>query len=144
VLGFSAAEAAGILETTEASVNSALIRARESTEARAAAGPERSALPSSPEGREVTARFAKAFEDGDVDQLVALLTDGAWISMPPEPLEYQGIAAIAEFLTFAFNARPNQTRLIPTSANGQPAFGHYFKDPSAPVAGAFRRSWPDR
>ncbi len=136
VLGFSAAETAGILETSEASVNSALIRARESADARAAAGRERSALPSSALAREVSGRFAQAFEDADVEQLVSLLTDDAWMTMPPAPLEYQGIAAIAEFFTYVFDARAGQSRLVPTSANGQPAFGQYLKDLSAPVARA--------
>jgi RNA polymerase sigma-70 factor (ECF subfamily) len=123
VLGFSAAETAGILETTEASVNSALVRARESAGARAAGGLERSALPSSPQARELSGRFAQAFEDGEVEQLVALLSDDAWMTMPPEPFEYQGITAIAEFLTAAFDGRRGLARLIPTGANGQPAFG---------------------
>ena len=136
VLGFSAAEAAGILETSEASVNSALIRARESADARAAASRERSTLPSSAQAREVSGRFAQAVEDGDVEQLVSLLTDDAWMTMPPAPLEYQGIAAIAEFFTYVFNARPGQSRMVPTRANGQPAFGQYLKDPTAPVARA--------
>jgi RNA polymerase sigma-70 factor (ECF subfamily) len=136
VLGFSAAETASILETSEASVNSALIRARDSADARAVAGRERSALPSSAQAREVSGRFAEAFEDGDVEQLVSLLTDDAWMTMPPAPLEYQGIPAIAEFYTYVFTARPDQSRLVATSANGQPAFGHYLKDPSAPVARA--------
>jgi RNA polymerase sigma-70 factor (ECF subfamily) len=136
VLGFSAAETASILETTEASVNSALIRARESAGARAAAGRERSALPSSPHAREVTGRFAQAFEAGDVEQIVALLSDDAWMTMPPVPFEYQGITAITEFLATAFETRRLQSRLIPTGANGQPAFGQYQKDLSAPVARA--------
>ena len=137
VLGFSANETAGILDTTEASVNSALIRARDSAGARAAADRERSALPSSPQAREVTGRFAQAFEDGDVEQMVALLSDDAWVTMPPSPLEYQGIPAITEFLSLAtFAMRPGTSRLIPTGANGQPAFAHYQKDPSAAVGRA--------
>ena len=134
VLGFSAAETAGILETTEASVNSALIRARESAGARAAAGPDRSALPSSARERELVGQFADAFQGGDLDQVLALLADDAWVSMPPEPHEYQGIPAIAEFFKHVFAPeRVGRTRLIPTGANGQPAFGQYIKDPSAPV-----------
>jgi len=79
-------------------------------------------------------RFADAFEAGSVEQMVELLTDDAWVTMPPEPLEYQGLAAISEFFTYAFAARADRTdRLVATGANGQPAFGHYIGDAHAPV-----------
>src|ERR1700691_1787885 len=99
VLGYPAAEAADILETSETSVNSALRRAR------AALGSElpgddrdRAPLPGSPRARELAGRFADAFESADIERVVALLTADAWLTMPPEPLEYQGRAAIARFL----------------------------------------------
>ena len=58
--------------------------------------------------------------------------------MPPEPLEYQGPAAIAGFLsTVPAGGRLDQFRLIPTRANGQPAFGCYMRDPRAPIAHAY-------
>ena len=80
------------------------------------------------------ARFADAFETGDVEDVVALLTDDAWVTMPPEPFEYQGHDAIAGFLGHAFAARWEQRhRLVPTRANGQPAFGHYIPDPQAGI-----------
>jgi RNA polymerase sigma-70 factor (ECF subfamily) len=54
--------------------------------------------------------------------------------MPPEPFEYQGLTAITGFFTQAFAARaPRTDRLVPTRANGQPAFGHYLGDPNAAV-----------
>jgi RNA polymerase sigma-70 factor (ECF subfamily) len=66
--------------------------------------------------------------------LVALLTDDAWVTMPPEPFEYQGTLAITEFFTGAFRARGQRTdRLIATRANGQPAFGQYVGDIHAPI-----------
>jgi RNA polymerase sigma factor (sigma-70 family) len=80
---------------------------------------------------------ADAFEAADTDRLVALLTDDAWLTMPPEPLEYQGHAAIAEF----FATRPQwaarvPARMVPTRANHQPAFGYYRADPPAAAAHA--------
>ena len=72
--------------------------------------------------------------NGSVDEIVALLTDDAWVTMPPEPFEYQGLAAIEEFFRQAFAGRGERTdRLVPTRANGQPAFGHYVGDTHAPV-----------
>ena len=67
--------------------------------------------------------------------IVALLTEDAWVTMPPEPFEYQGPAAIGEFFKFAFAGRPHDRtdRLVPTRANGQPAFGHYIGDAHAPI-----------
>jgi RNA polymerase sigma-70 factor (ECF subfamily) len=137
VLGFSAGEAAAMLESTEASVNSALIRARATVDSRL--GPdrrERAPLPRSPAERELVDRFAETFEDGDVDALVALLTADAWLTMPPEPFEYQGPAAIADFFRTVPRLRRGQYRLVPTRANGQPAFGCYVGDPEAAVARA--------
>ncbi|MFZ0970650.1 MAG: sigma-70 family RNA polymerase sigma factor [Solirubrobacteraceae bacterium] len=134
VLGFRAAEVATMLETTESSVNSALQRARATLDAQAPPSRERAPLPRSVGERELVGRFADAFENGQVDQIVALLTDDAWVTMPPEPFEYQGRAAIDDFFRQAFAARADRTdRLVPTRANGQPAFGHYIADAHAPV-----------
>jgi RNA polymerase sigma-70 factor (TIGR02960 family) len=125
VLGFRAAEAAAMLETSEPSVNSLLSRARAAFESRLpATGRERATLPDSTLARDVLARFAEAVEAGDVDGMVALLTDDAWLTMPPEPYEFQGPAAIAAFLRGREVAR-GTLRLVPTRANGQPAFGCY-------------------
>ena len=74
-------------------------------------------------------RLTRAFETADVDGIIALLTEDAWLTMPPLPLEYQGRELAARFLT-ATAFRPGWTaRLIPTRANGQPAFGFYARDP---------------
>jgi len=136
VLGYRAAEVAEMLDSTEASVNSALQRAR----AVAEAAPERrggGTLPESQAERELLAHFADAFESGDIDAVVALLTDDAWIRMPPQPHEYQGREAIAEFLRSRDIWRPGLgIRLVPTRANGQPAFGYYMGDPNAGVSRA--------
>ena len=99
VLGFRAAEVAEMLETSEASVNSLLRRTRAAFETRLpATGRERAPLPNSKLEREIVGRFADAVEVGDIDAIVALLTDDAWLTMPPQPHEYQGRAAIGAFL----------------------------------------------
>jgi RNA polymerase sigma-70 factor (TIGR02960 family) len=132
VLGFRAAEVAGMLDTTEPSINSLLRRARAAFESRLpATGRERSRLPSSKRERDVVGRFADAVEAGDVDGMVALLTDDAWLTMPPEPYEFQGHAAIGGFLRGREVSR-GRLRVVSTRANGQPAFACYL--PGAPGA----------
>jgi RNA polymerase sigma-70 factor (ECF subfamily) len=134
VLGFRAAEAAEMLDTTETSVNSLLRRARAAFETRLpATGRERAPLPGSAREREVVGLFADAVEAGDVDGMVALLTDEAWLTMPPEPHEYQGRDAIGLFLRGREVAR-GALRLVPTRANGQPAFACYLPAVQAEIA----------
>jgi RNA polymerase sigma-70 factor (TIGR02960 family) len=129
VLGFAAAETAGMLDSSEASVNSALQRARATLDARVPAARERAPLPRSDRERRLLARFAEAFESGDIDAIVELLTDDAVLTMPPEPGEYVGPAAIAAFFANRFATHTGRrVRLIPTRANAQPAFGHYIGD----------------
>jgi SnoaL-like domain/Sigma-70, region 4 len=128
VLGFRAAEAAAMLDTTEVAVNSTLQRARSAFETRLpAADRERAALPASPRERELAGRFADAFQSGDVDGVVALLTDDASFTMPPETLVVLGPAAIGRFLaTVPAGGELERFRFVPTRANGQPAFGCYL------------------
>jgi RNA polymerase sigma-70 factor (ECF subfamily) len=131
VLGFHASEAARILDTTEESVTSALKRARASLEReqRASPGTDPAPPPNSPAEKHLVERLTRAFETADVDGIVALLTEDVWLTMPPMPLEYQGRELAARFLT-ATAFRPGWTaRLLPTRANGQPAFGFYARDP---------------
>jgi RNA polymerase sigma-70 factor (TIGR02960 family) len=131
VLGFRAAEAARILDTSEESVTSALKRARAALERQQQESGKREPAPppDSPAERQLVERLTRAFEAADVDGIVALLTDDAWLTMPPLPLEYQGPELSARFLT-ATAFRPGWTaRLIATRANGQPAFGFYARDP---------------
>jgi RNA polymerase sigma-70 factor (ECF subfamily) len=138
VLGFRAAEVAEMLDVSEASVNSALQRARGTHDARLPAARERAPLPRSASERELLASFAEAFEDGDIDRVVELLTDDALLTMPPQPLEYQGHEAIAAFLDDRFEThRGRRVRLVPTRANSQPAFGHYIDDAHAPIGRYF-------
>src|SRR5215217_1060403 len=138
VLGFRAAEVAAMLDTSEGAVKAALQRARGAVDERLpAGGREHAPLPSSAVERELVARFAEAFQAGDVDGVVSLLTEDALGTMPPEPAEYEGHAAIAAFLEDRFRLRGDRrVRLVPTRANSQPAFGCYFQDPQAPIAHA--------
>src|SRR4051794_18084843 len=126
VLGLRAAEVADMLDTSEASVNSALQRARAALEQhRLPGGRERAPLPDSPQERTLVGRFADAFQSGDIDGVVALLTDDALLTMPPEPLIYEGPAAIAEFFSVVPAAHGfDSFKLAATRANGQPAFAY--------------------
>jgi RNA polymerase sigma-70 factor (TIGR02960 family) len=137
VLGFRAAEVAGMLDSTETSVNSALQRARATLGSQLPRrDAERPPLPRSARERELAGRFADAFENADIDGVVALLTDDASLTMPPEPLEVRGPAAIAAFFRQQVRPGERRVRLRPTRANGQPAFGYYLRDPGSPVAHA--------
>jgi RNA polymerase sigma-70 factor (TIGR02960 family) len=137
VLGFRAAEVAAILDTGEAAVNSLLRRARAALESRLpAATRDRAPLPNSRREREVVGQFANAIEDGDIDTVVALLTDDAWLTMPPYPYQYQGGAAIGNFLRVRGGLHRTPLQLVPTRANGQPAFGCYIPGPQTDVARA--------
>lgn len=129
VLGFRAAEAATILDTSENAVTSALKRARGALDLDRESAP----LPNSPLERRIVDDFARAFQDGDVDAVVALLTNDARLSMPPMPLEYRGPAHIGHFLTTVALRDGLRYALIPTRANGQPAFGCYVRDPRTPI-----------
>jgi RNA polymerase sigma-70 factor (ECF subfamily) len=131
VLGFHAVEVAEMLETTVESVTSALKRARGTLKKRMAptadhAPPPR---PNSAEEQALVARLAYAYETGDVDRLVELLTDDVVVAMPPVPFEYCGQALAREFHT-AVSFRGGRTwTVLPTRANGQPAFGAYLRLP---------------
>ncbi len=138
VLGYRAGEVAGMLETSEASVNSRLRRARAAFESRLpATGRERAPLPNSRLERDIVGRFAETVENGDIDGMVNLLTDEAWLAMPPLPHEYQGRKSIGAFLRGAEERRGTPMRLVPTRANTQPAFGSYLPVPETGVARAF-------
>jgi RNA polymerase sigma-70 factor (ECF subfamily) len=134
-LGFSSAEVAGMLESSEASVNSALRRARVTMAGHLpGADRDRAPLPRSARERDLAARFATAYAADDVDAIVSLLTDDAWFTMPPVTLEYQGPRAIGDFLRESARWRgPRSQRLIPTRANNQPAFACYLYDGQAPI-----------
>jgi RNA polymerase sigma-70 factor (ECF subfamily) len=137
VLGFHTAEVADMLDSSEDSVKGALKRARATLERRLPADREQAPLPHSPSERELVERFADAWEADDIDAIVALLTDDAWLTMPPSTLEYQGPSAITSFLRQSAAWRSGRRyRLVPTRANTQPAFGFYRDDAHAPIAHA--------
>jgi RNA polymerase sigma-70 factor (TIGR02960 family) len=137
VLGFRAAETASILDCSLDAVNNALRRARAAIGRQLPPGwRDRSPLPGSARERAVVDRFTEAFERGDVDDVVALLTSDAWLTMPPLPFEYQGRDAAHFLWAISFRKGTRRFRLIATRANGQPAFGCYLRDSHAPIAHA--------
>jgi RNA polymerase sigma-70 factor (ECF subfamily) len=131
VLGFSAREVAESLDTSVASVNSALQRARHAVEERVPERSQQATLRSlGDEGqRQVVERYVDAWDRADVDALVALLVEGATWSMPPIPTWYRGLEAITGFLT-GWPLRLRWRRL-PGRANGQLAVGSYMWDGEA-------------
>jgi len=128
VLGFHASEVAEMLEVTVGSVNSALKRARASLQRRQqpAAGRQPPPAAGSPPEDVIVARLARAWESADLDALVALLTDDVFIAMPPEPSGYEGRDLVARYWARQFGAG-RRFDLVPTRANGQPAFGAYLR-----------------
>jgi RNA polymerase sigma-70 factor (TIGR02960 family) len=137
VLGYSTAEAADLLDTTATAAKGILQRARASVDGprppdsrSAASAAERSA------GDQALARrFADALMADDIDAVVALLSDDAWLAMPPAPHEYHGPRAIASFLRASARWKDARVmRLIATRANNQPAFGMYLTGPGSAVA----------
>ena len=131
VLGYPADEVAAMLGTSPAAVKGTLQRAR------AALGRHReesgSPAPrlSSDRERAVARRFADAYVAADIDGVVALLTDDAWLTMPPAPHEYRGGAAIRSFLQASFGFRGGRRLyLVPTNANAQPALASYIDSPN--------------
>jgi RNA polymerase sigma-70 factor (TIGR02960 family) len=129
VLGFPAAEVAGMLRTTPAAVNSALIRARAGI--RPDRDPHDVPLPRSPAEAAVVESFVDAFERFDLGRLVALLTDDARLAMPPEPVEFRGPLAITGYLWGHLGGQ--ELKLVATRANDQPALALYLPDPCAPI-----------
>jgi RNA polymerase sigma-70 factor (TIGR02960 family) len=127
VLGFRLAEVAATLEVGEASVKGALQRARATLSRRFEEGAREPAPhPNSRAERRLVERLADAIDDGDVAAVVSLLADDAWLTMPPQPFEYQGHDAIASFLGSRFEMQPHQLLVVATRANTQPALGCYL------------------
>jgi RNA polymerase sigma-70 factor (ECF subfamily) len=131
VLGYHADEVADMLDSTVESVTSALKRARASLQRRQlpVAGREPPPAAGSPAEDALVAKFANAWESADLDALIALLTDDAFISMPPMPFGYEGRDVVARFCAGLFGAG-RRFDLVPTRANGQPAFGAYLRPPA--------------
>jgi len=127
VLEWRAAEVAGLLGTSATAVNSMLQRAREQLRL---AAPDEDSLrePDDPRVRELLGRYAAAFENADVAGLTRLLREDAELQMPPQPAWFAGRDQVASFLGERVLLRPGDFRLIPTTANGQPALAAYQRD----------------
>jgi RNA polymerase sigma-70 factor (ECF subfamily) len=128
VLGFSAKEVAGMLDTTPASVNSAMQRARASVDERLPERSQQETLRSLDDDqiRELVERYIDAWDRGDVDAVVAMLAEEATFSMPPNVEWFRGREVIREFLPRGPLSIPR--RFVRTRANGQLAFGTYQLD----------------
>lgn len=134
VLSLSVAEIATIMDTSAASVNSALQRARaivnDKIPERAGQRSPRLAVDDD-RTRQIVARFTGALERGDADALVALLTEDVTWSMPPLPHWYHGLAAARDFAIKVPLTSCGQWRHLPISANGQPATASYSRPESS-------------
>ena len=128
VLGFHADEVADMLGSSEASVNSALQRARGTLDKRLPPRQERLTVPSGGDDADMVNRFADALERDDIDTVVALLTEDAVVSMPPEPEWHQGRDAIEHFLRDRHGRRRDRAwRFVRLAANLQPAYAFYME-----------------
>jgi RNA polymerase sigma-70 factor (ECF subfamily) len=127
VLGFSAAEVAESLDTTVASVNSALQRARKSVDERLPDESQQATLRTlgDDELRELVENYIDAMEQGDVDRVVAMLAEDAAWSMPPLASYFQGRDALTVFLAKGPMSGKFRWRYTATRANGQPAIAGY-------------------
>ena len=127
VLGYQANEVADMLDSTVESVNSALKRARATLRDRQPEAGDREPPPAPDSHAEhaLVAKFVRAWESGDIDGLVALLTVDVSSSMPPFPHEYHGRDLVARFCAIILRHRRHD--LVATRANGQPAFGVYLR-----------------
>ncbi len=143
VLGFRANEVADMLDTTVESVNSALKRARASVQRSQPSAVEREPAPApgSTSEQALVDKFVRAYESGDVGALVALLTTDIFVSMPPIPLEYQGVDAVSRLFAGIFGSGREWTwcRRAPTVSRPSaptfapaPAFGIAAACSSAP------------
>jgi RNA polymerase sigma-70 factor (TIGR02960 family) len=131
ILDFEASEVARMIGSTVDSANSALKRARSNLQQRMQTSADRPRPPAVGSSAEeaIVAKFVQAYEGADLDALMALFTDDVFMSMPPIPLEYEGRDPVARFCAMLFRAVPRSS-LVPTRANGQPAFGAYVHSAS--------------
>ncbi|HET7068204.1 MAG TPA: sigma-70 family RNA polymerase sigma factor [Nocardioides sp.] len=134
VLGYRAAEAAEILDTTVESVTSALKRARATIDADPTLTERRTQpvppTPGSAEEQELIAAYVDAFATHDVDGLLHILSEDVWLKMPPLPLEYHGRDAAIGFFEAVVHPQGHTLRMVHTRANGCPASGLYALDPA--------------
>ena len=126
VLRWRAAEVADLLGTTTAAVNGMLQRARARLEQ---AAPDQDEIhePADPADRALLDRYAAAFQDADITAVMQLLREDAVFEMPPEPTWFTGRELIGRFLRSRVLTEPGRFQMIPTAANGQPAFAAYLR-----------------
>jgi RNA polymerase sigma-70 factor (ECF subfamily) len=139
VLGFSAREVAETLDTTVASVNSALQRARETVDQRLPEQSQQATLRSLGDDRirEIVEAYMDAMARGDVDAVVAMLAEDASWSMPPMSTWYRGREALVAWLTEWPLSGEWRWRHLPAHANGQAAVGSYTWDEENAIYRAF-------
>ncbi|MHB8233097.1 MAG: sigma-70 family RNA polymerase sigma factor [Solirubrobacteraceae bacterium] len=130
VLGFSAREVAETLDSSPASIDSALQRAHKSVEQRLPQRSQQATLRELGDKRlsALVGGYVDAWERSDIDAVVAMLTHDARITMPPIPTWYRGRDAVRTFLSERVLAGDRPRRLLPVRANGAQAFGQYFWD----------------
>ena len=136
VLGYRGREVAEMLACTEESVSSALKRARSTLERRLPTLDQPSPPPDPRVERELVDRFVRAYEGADVPAVIALLSEDAVLTTPLTPAQYSGKDVCARVFERAIFGQGRRYRLVPTRANGQPAFGVYVDDPLADIAHA--------
>jgi SnoaL-like domain len=124
-----------MLQSTVNSVKSALKRARITVRRRLPPDGERepAPVPGSPAEQAVVAKLSRAYQSGDIEMLIAVLTADARLAMPPLPLEYQGRNAVARFFSTVGFRQGRRYDLVPTRANGQLAFGVYLRAPAGGI-----------
>jgi RNA polymerase sigma-70 factor, ECF subfamily len=127
VLGFSARETAEVLETTPVSIDSALQRAHRTVDERLPSQSQQRTLRLLGDGElsRLVERYMAAWEKNDVDAMVTMLVADARLVMPPLPSWFSGRDQVAAFLRGYLLRRAEEWRLIPTTANGQPAVAAY-------------------
>jgi RNA polymerase sigma-70 factor (ECF subfamily) len=133
VLEWPAAEVADLLGTTTTAVNSGLRRARAQL-AQALPAEDELAEPAEPAARALLDRFATAIENADASALAALLAADVTLEMPPVLTWFTGRRTVVRFIASNFLTAPRRERLVPVTANGQPAFAVYQREPG----GAYR------
>lgn len=135
VLGFPLGEVAAMLGVTPTAAKGLRQRARAGLERQDPRAKASTAASGSAEEQDLARRFADAYGTDDVEAVVRLLTDDAWLAMPPAPHEYHGALAIADFLRASAAGRGGtRLGLVPTRANGQPAFTCFLGSPGDPTA----------
>jgi RNA polymerase sigma-70 factor, ECF subfamily len=128
VLGWPAAEVAGLLGTTTTAVNSGLRRARDRL-ARELPAEDELAEPAGPRARALLERFAAAVENADAGALAGLLAEDVALEMPPVLTWFAGRRDVVRFVAAQLFTEPGGLLTVPVTANGQPAFAVYQREP---------------